>query len=106
MAHMILQIKPFQLVQFISSGKRSATKSIDITLLKWMRFDEEKKKFVTKYMPPPYNDETSATLYDIIQKQGDVPDDSWPKYVIQIHGHAGELKNLYSNHCIIKSFFQ
>ncbi|XP_043473403.1 uncharacterized protein LOC122505687 [Leptopilina heterotoma] len=88
MAHMVLQIKPFQLVQFISPGKRSVTKSIDITLLKWMRFDEKKKKFVTKYMPPPYNDETSTILYDLIHKQGDVPDDSWPEYPIQIHGHA------------------
>ena len=48
-------------------------------LLKWVRFDNN--KFTTKFMPPPYNDETNALLYNLIETQAAAPKD-WPEYIM------------------------
>ncbi|XP_043464227.1 uncharacterized protein LOC122499782 [Leptopilina heterotoma] len=88
MSDLILTCKPFQLVHFTSSGKSRITRTVDITLLKWINFDNKKKQFLTKYMPPPYNEETNKLLYDLIQNNEDALDRNWPEYVVKIVGHA------------------
>ncbi|XP_051165238.1 uncharacterized protein LOC127289166 [Leptopilina boulardi] len=88
MANLILTCKPFQLVHFTSSGKSEITRTVDITLLKWIKYDDKKKQFLTKYMPPPYTEETNKLLYDLIQNNSDIVDNNWPNYVVKIVGHA------------------
>ena len=90
MPDIVLTTKPYQLVNFIRSGRKAVTRSVDITLLKWIRYDKIKKRFVTKYMPEPYTHERTTILYDLIQveKKASAPKD-WPEYKIKIVGHAG-----------------
>ena len=68
MSDIVLTTKPYQLVNFIHSGRKGVTRSVDITLFKWIRYDKIKKRFVTKYMSEPYTDERTTILYDLIEK--------------------------------------
>ena len=77
MANLVLTTKPFQLVTFIRPGRQPMTRCVDITLLKWIRYDNLKNKFVIKYIPEPYNDEANVILYDLIEKEAPAPED-WP----------------------------
>lgn len=89
----VLHMKPYQLVNFVQTGEK-CIRSVDITLLKWIRYDESKKSLVTKYMPEPYTEQRNKKLYGLI-KQNQVPDDRWPEYNIQIVGHAGTVIFFY-----------
>lgn len=52
-------------------------------------------------MPVPYNKQRTSVLYDLIQKQANVPDETWPEYAIKIIGHVGEFKNfLLKSRCL------
>ncbi|XP_043463672.1 uncharacterized protein LOC122499402 isoform X2 [Leptopilina heterotoma] len=86
MAKMV-EMKPYQLVNFIEEDEQTITRSVDITLLKWIRCDQSRNKLVTKYMPGPYNDKTNKILYNLIKKN-EAPRDNWPEYDIKIVGHA------------------
>ena len=68
MSDIVLTTKPYQLVNFIRSGRKAVTRSVDITPFKWIRYDKIKKRFVTKYMSGPYTDERTTILYDLIEK--------------------------------------
>lgn len=84
----IITPKPFQLIHFIQRDRKPQARPVDITLLKWIKYNILKKKIVTKYMPEPYTDERNIFLYDLIERQEEAPDD-WPEYTIKIVGHAG-----------------
>ena len=88
MSDIVFVKKPYQLVNFLRSGRRPLTISVHITLFKWIKYDKVKNKFVTKYMPEPYTEERNHYLYDLIQKNATAPEE-WPEYHIKIIGHAG-----------------
>lgn len=69
------------------------TRCVDITLFKWIRYDNSTSKFVTKYMPEPYEDESNVILYDLIKKEAPAPED-WLEYNVKIVGHASKLKTV------------
>ena len=54
MSDIVLTTKPYQLVNFIRSSRKADTRSVDITLFKWIRYDKIKKRFVKKYTSEPY----------------------------------------------------
>ena len=67
MSDIVLTRKPYQLVNFIRSGIKAVTRSVDITLFKWIRYDKIKKRFVAKYMSEPYTDERTIIPYDLMR---------------------------------------
>ena len=69
MSDIVLTTKPYQLVNSIRSDRKAVTRSVDITLFKWIRYEKIKKRFITKYMSEPYTDERTTVLYDLIEKK-------------------------------------
>ncbi|XP_043478405.1 putative uncharacterized protein DDB_G0286901 [Leptopilina heterotoma] len=82
-----LKLYPFHLVEFISKGKKVA-RCVDCVCLNWIRYDEETKKFMAKYIPPPYTEKTKAIFQMMVKQQLDVPD-HWTEYSVNLVGHAG-----------------
>ena len=84
-----LNLNPFHLVEFITKGKKIA-RCVDCLTIKWIRFDIEKKKFMAKYIPPPYTEKTKAIVRMMVEGELDAPD-HWPEYHIKLVGHASKL---------------
>lgn len=86
-------IKEYQVFEFINSDDEGETKmkEIEFAPKSWISFNEEELQLYTKFMPPPYNTKTRKFLKDIIQLKAEAPDE-WPKYQINLRGHAGKTK--------------
>lgn len=79
-------IRPFQLVEFIKKGPKTG-RSVDCVSSRWLRYDKNKKRYVTKFMGPPYNEKTNDILYKLVECGMDAPD-HWPEYSVKLVGDA------------------
>nr|XP_012218153.1 PREDICTED: uncharacterized protein LOC105669676 [Linepithema humile] len=77
----------YQLVQFIRKGPKSGKKEIDVVPSKWISWDQKRLKLTTKFMPGPYDENTSKLLQDFVNHCFDAPE-SWPTYTVKIVGEA------------------
>ncbi|XP_067212981.1 uncharacterized protein [Linepithema humile] len=79
----------YQLVQFIRKGPKSGKKEIDVVPSKWISWDQKRLKLTTKFMPGPYDENTSKLLQDFVNHCFDAPE-SWPTYTVKIVGEASK----------------
>ena len=86
-------IHPFQIVQFINKGPRRG-RSVDCVPSVWIRYDAVKKRFCSKFMPPPYNEKTNTILYKLIECGIDAPD-HWREYTVKLIGDGRKFKNIH-----------
>ncbi|XP_057335077.1 uncharacterized protein LOC130673881 [Microplitis mediator] len=77
---------PYIIIEFTKRGPKSS-KPVDIVLNKWIRFDNKKKRFITKFMPGPYNDEDAGLLKDLLINNADAPE-GWPEYNCYVRGES------------------
>ncbi|XP_033228395.1 uncharacterized protein LOC117180155 isoform X2 [Belonocnema kinseyi] len=78
-------VRTFQLVEFIEKGPKKVRR-VDCVPTKWIRYNSIKKRYVSKFMPPPYDtDETNAILHKLVECELDAPD-HWPEYTIKLVG--------------------
>ncbi|XP_011687473.1 PREDICTED: uncharacterized protein LOC105449787 [Wasmannia auropunctata] len=76
----------FQVVEFITR-RRPGTRKIDLVPTKWIEYDIKKGKFMTKFMPPPYEKEDFKLITDLAKNLADAPDD-WVTYGIKVRARA------------------
>lgn len=91
----------YQLIEFVSRGPMK-TKAIDIVPSDWVSY--KNGKLVTKFMPPPYTNETNSVLHSLVQSADKAPE-SWPIYTIKIKGHASEYFYYFYTLIGILNFF-
>lgn len=77
----------YSLIQFVHRGQKRKIEEVDIIPSKWLSFDNKKSKFVTKFMPPPYDGENGEVLHSFIQTLADAPE-NWPIYTVRMKGRA------------------
>lgn len=81
--------KIFSIVSFISRGRPAATKDVDIVPSSWLMWDGKKKKCVTKFPPPPYDQKTCSMLHEMVSTLKD-PLDDWSVYSVNLKGEASK----------------
>lgn len=79
----------FQLVRFVTRGRQPLQKAVDIVPVKWISFDQKSGKCMTKFLPPPYEDEDCELLHTLVENLADPPE-TWPTYPIRFKGRASE----------------
>lgn len=79
----------YQIVEFISRG-RPGVRKIDLVPTKWIEYDIKKGKLVTKFMPPPYEEEDFKLITNLAKKLADAPDD-WVTYGIKVRARASKF---------------
>jgi len=79
----------YQIIEF-SEETAPGQKSIDIVPFDWISFDEEANCLITKFMPPPYNEETTGILHSLVRYC--LPAlNTWPKFPIKLRGQASKI---------------
>ncbi|XP_020298218.1 uncharacterized protein LOC109862561 isoform X3 [Pseudomyrmex gracilis] len=76
----------YQIVEFISRG-RPGVRKIDLVPIKWIEYDIKKGKLMTKFMPPPYEEEDFKLITNLAKKLADAPND-WVTYGIKFRARA------------------
>ena len=51
------KLQVYTLIRFVHRGRKRQVESIDIVPSKWLDFDSQRGRCVTKYMQPPYEEE-------------------------------------------------
>lgn len=82
-----LMLFPFHLVEFISKEKK-VPRCLDCVCLNCIRYDKKSKKFMAKYIPPPYTEKTKAIFRMMVKQQLDVSD-HWTEYNVNLVDNAG-----------------
>lgn len=78
----------YQIVEFITRG-RPGVRKIDLVPTKWIEYDIKKGRLVTKFMPPPY-EEDFKLITDLAKKLADAPDD-WVTYGVKVRARASKF---------------
>lgn len=78
----------YQLIEFVTRGPKT-NRQTDLVPSFWVNFNNKNCKTFTKFLPPPYTDEASRILHNMIEKQLH-PLDSWPIYNIKLIGQASK----------------
>ena len=86
-------IRPIQIVQFINKGPKKG-RCVDCVPSAWIRFNAVKKRFVSKFIPPPYNEKTNTILYKLVECEIDAPD-LWQEYTVKLIGDGRKFKNIH-----------
>lgn len=81
-------IYPFHIVEFVTPGKKPKVRRTDVVATKWLVYNQQKKKWTTRYPSPPYDENTSAQLNLALQNLCDAPS-TWPMYTVKPRGKAG-----------------
>lgn len=97
-------LSPYQIIEFLKKGpKKNGILSIDCVPCKWISFDKEKNKLVTKFLGEPYDEKSSKLLHERVKKLQD-PDEQWPVFSIRLKGQASKyfyrltfFKIIYNN---------
>ena len=82
-------VHAYYVVEFVSRGRKPATKKIDVVVGAWLQYNKALKKVVTKYPDPPY---------DMLQYylENSLPaEDDWSTYTVRLRGRAGNLEIKY-----------
>lgn len=80
----------FALVKFVHRGRKRKLEEIDIVPKKWITFDLDLNRFVTKYAPADSNQEDYQVLQDLVRMLADPPK-PYTSYSIDIKGRAGQF---------------
>ncbi|XP_071569151.1 uncharacterized protein [Temnothorax nylanderi] len=76
----------YQIVEFVTRG-RPGVRKIDLVPTKWIEYDVKKGKLVTKFKPPPYEEQDFKIITDLAKKLADAPND-WVTYGIKVRARA------------------
>lgn len=79
----------YQIVKFITRG-RPSVRTIDFVPTKWIHYDIKKGKLMTKFMPPPYEEEDFKLITDLAKNLADAPND-WVTYGIKVRARASKF---------------
>lgn len=79
---------PYHIIEFVAAGRKPRVRKTDIVATKWLQYEKQKKKAVTRYPPPPYDEETSDELSSALQQLSDAPS-TWSTYTVALRGKAG-----------------
>lgn len=85
-----MQVHIYKLIHF--PGEGDVDRSLDFVPAGWIRYDPD-IGLTCKFMPPPYNVETSEMINQLIRTLQPAPED-WCDYPAEIVGEAGKLYNL------------
>jgi len=79
----------YQIVEFVTRGRPSVRK-IDLVPTRWIKYDIKKGKLVTKFKPPPYEEQDFKIITDLVKKLADAPND-WVTYGIRVRARASKF---------------
>ncbi|OXU19109.1 hypothetical protein TSAR_001790 [Trichomalopsis sarcophagae] len=82
-----LEMYPYHIVEFVTRGRKSSVRKVDIVATKWISFDNVKKKCFAKYPLPPYTKEKYNVLNKALEELSDAPVD-WEQFTVKIRGKA------------------
>lgn len=92
-------LKEYQIFEFINDDDdgEEKMKEIEFAPKSWISFNEEDFQLYAKFMPPPYNLKSRKFLKQLLKSKLEAPQE-WPKYPINLRGHAGKYRfcELYS----------
>ena len=83
-------LQPYQLVSFTDDVVKNGLKSVECVPNKWISYDTKIGSCMVRYMEPPYNNEDTQLIQDLIKNMANPPE-SWPLYRVSLHGHASKI---------------
>ena len=82
-------LKEYLLIKFIPETATEKRKPfVDCTRSEWVYLCPKKRCLVTKFLGPPYDEESNTLLESLLKIKADAPED-WPTYPIEVKGQAG-----------------
>ncbi|OXU19838.1 hypothetical protein TSAR_008807 [Trichomalopsis sarcophagae] len=78
---------PYHIVEFVAAGRKPKVRKTDIIATKWLQYDKQKKRVVTRYPPPPYDTEKSDELDSVLKELSDASS-TWSTYTVILRGKA------------------
>ncbi|XP_031784056.1 uncharacterized protein LOC116417076 [Nasonia vitripennis] len=88
---------PYHIVEFVAAGRKPKVRKTDIVATKWLQYDKQKKRVVTRYPPPLYDTEKSNELGSALEELSDAPS-TWSTYTVALRGKAVSLGEAYRKH--------
>ncbi|XP_031781300.1 uncharacterized protein LOC107981908 [Nasonia vitripennis] len=88
---------PYHVVEFVAAGRKPKVRKTDIVAIKWLQYDKQKKRVVTRYPPPPYDTEKSDELDSALKELSDAPS-TLSTYTVVLRGKAVSLGDAYRKH--------
>lgn len=85
----------FTIVQFIKRGRQSKTRQVDVVPTKWLEFDKQKGRCITKYPDLSSNPENTTLLHDLVSSLGDAPS-NWLSFTVDLLGRARMFSIVYT----------
>ena len=79
----------FQLIEFVTRGPKGKRK-VDIVPSFWPKYNSQKGRMESPFLPPPYIQETSEMFTQIVRDKL-APLNSWPLYAIKLVGRASKF---------------
>lgn len=92
-----LSLYNYLLVEFVHPGRKKKVVEVDLVPFKWANFSKSKQRCEVKYMGPPYTQERSELLQDLVKSLADAPED-WGCFTVELRGQASKYGPIVYNY--------